>query len=379
MGEPLPVALSKCLTALNNGDANLRTCEELYPEYHAALPKLLNIAVELTYLPYVSPAEQFRKESRSRILKHISQKRAGKGPRSVPNFGAFLKAPVLAVMLVVFAVMIFGGRQVAHAATASLPGDSLYGVKTLVEDTQLMLGDDAEDVALHLAFAQTRLDEVSQLTDLQRFDDIPTAVTGFEQHTRLVFQSLVVLQQDDPVFGEQMAAVVEEKTTENLEVLTNLAATAPGQVQTSLQQAMTLTVELNGTTPAADVPVSMEPAPAVNANVPASNPGGQVENAQNPVATGTSTPVANPGNSGNAGNSGNGTPGSTANGNSNNNGNDNSGANGNANSDNNGNAGNSGNSGGNNGDNSGGNSGSNNGNSGGNNGNDGNNGNGKDK
>ncbi|MCB9135476.1 MAG: hypothetical protein H6636_08620 [Anaerolineales bacterium] len=363
MGEPLPVALSKCLNALNNGDANLRDCKNRYPEFHSLLPGLLDVAVQLTYLPYVSPDERFRKESRARILKHVSQKRAGAGIHAFPALGVFLKAPAIAVLLILVVVVLFGGRQVAYAATTSLPGDTLYGVKTFVEDVQIQLGDDAEDVILHLAFAQVRLDEASQLTTLQRYDDIPTAVKGFEQHTRFAFYSLDVLKHNNPALGEQMSMMVEEKATENLDALSSLVASMPGDVQPSLQQALTVAIELSGST-TANVPASTDHAPAVNINIPAGDSGEQTENPQDPASTSTPTPAANPGNSGNAGNTGNATPSSSSNGNSGNNGNGNDNGNSNGNS--------SGNTGGNNG-NSNGNSGNN-----GNNGNSGNNGNGND-
>lgn len=59
-----------------------------------------------------------------------------------------------------------GVTGVAAAAQAALPGDLLYPIKTVTEETRLALADDAaEKGKLHLAFARARLAEVESGLD----------------------------------------------------------------------------------------------------------------------------------------------------------------------------------------------------------------------
>ena len=77
------------------------------------------------------------------------------------------------------AVVIFiliSGSGVIFAAEQSLPGENLYGVKLTVEKVRLQnpfLAPEGKEELL-FNFAQTRVEEMEQLVELERYEDLET-------------------------------------------------------------------------------------------------------------------------------------------------------------------------------------------------------------
>ncbi|HLF88172.1 MAG TPA: DUF5667 domain-containing protein [Anaerolineales bacterium] len=354
MGESFPVALSKCLDSLHTGILTYQECLDRYPEHSQALAPLLRVATQITYLPYNSPGEQYQKESRARIIKQVRASKHLHKNRHMGNKFAnvFSKAPAFAALVVFLFVVFFGGNQVAYAASASLPGDSLYKLKTSFEDAQLYVADDAQDVVLHMQFAETRLVEVQELANLKRYGNIEMAVEGFERHMELAFKSLETVVQQDPVKGIEITEFVAEKSAEDMDILSALAVTVPSDSQPFIQQALFVAVQFSGTqdndteTPeiknVPPVSISDEAEPSDDTSGSESEPTPeQAGKPENPGNSGTNNGNGSPDEPGNSENAGNPPedPGTNGNNNSNNgNGNDSdNGNNGNGNNNDNGN------------------------------------------
>ncbi len=83
---------------------------------------------------------------------------------------------LLAKIMLIVTLMVGGAGATTVAAQSSLPGDSLYSIKLLVEDARVALTTEPQaQIDLHLELAQTRTQEMQQLSAQQRAipDDTP--------------------------------------------------------------------------------------------------------------------------------------------------------------------------------------------------------------
>ncbi len=111
--------------------------------------------------------------------------------------------------------LVAGGGGVAYASTDALPDDTLYPVKLLVEDAQLLFADPAEDLQLHLEFAQRRLDEALRLAQQGQAEGLDRAMANYEAHVQQALQLAQQVSQADP----QVWALVEAQMARHQERL----------------------------------------------------------------------------------------------------------------------------------------------------------------
>ncbi len=70
------------------------------------------------------------------------------------------------VSFIIFAVLFGGWFTTVKAAVGSIPGDTLYGVKLMTEQAQLMISSSDQRAVLHTQFAQRRMIEIQTLQTL---------------------------------------------------------------------------------------------------------------------------------------------------------------------------------------------------------------------
>jgi hypothetical protein len=106
---------------------------------------------------------------------------------------------VIAV-LVVLVIVLFGGTTATVLASQnSIPGDTLYPIKTTLERTRLSLARSSDArVELQLEFAEQRLGEIEALIKEGRFQNISPAVTAFEGHIFKALEELSALAEVNP-------------------------------------------------------------------------------------------------------------------------------------------------------------------------------------
>jgi hypothetical protein len=125
---------------------------------------------------------------------------------------------------------------VVHAASDSLPGDPLYGVKLGTEQIRLALStSEVGDLELLAAFAQTRLQEAEELIDQGRDQDLDRALEGYS-HT--VDRMTELVGEDRPEGGHGTYARVQEQLQRHIEALERARARAPEQAQPALMRAI---------------------------------------------------------------------------------------------------------------------------------------------
>ena len=143
-------------------------------------------------------------------------------------------------VVVLVLAFLFGSTGItAFAANNALPGDTLYGVKTTLEQTRISLAQDAAVRAgLYLQFAETRLQEISRLISEKRFKDISGATLDFETYTRKAIAELEVVAKSDPQQAAVLTAQISEGLSRYARTLTSMLDSVPDPVRQEISQAI---------------------------------------------------------------------------------------------------------------------------------------------
>lgn len=225
--------LEACLTRLIQGTASVDDLLRAYPSDADWLkPVLLSAwkarqAVELPAMP-----ARARAEGERRLRAHIRSA----APRSAPSPVRRLR-PAFALASVALVVLLLGSVSgIAYAAESSLPGDSLYPVKQVIEQVQLDLSLTPEDEAeLLVRLSGERLREAEQLSARGRTRDLPAALDGYNRAMQRLLGLAGQLPGQDG--GESLQAIADQ-LGHQAEVLTRIQASAPQAAQPGLERAM---------------------------------------------------------------------------------------------------------------------------------------------
>lgn len=148
----------------------------------------------------------------------------------------------LMLVVILGLVLVFSGSvATAYAAQNALPGDPLFGLKNATEDAQIRLNlDPGADANLHLLFAQRRIEEIQDLIEQDRFEDISIATGDFERHILQAIAALGQLAASDPT----RAAEVTDRILTSLNTYTSALTDYLANVPTgSPQQALEIAVQ----------------------------------------------------------------------------------------------------------------------------------------
>ncbi len=111
-------------------------------------------------------------------------------------------------------VLLLGGwMTTVNAATNSVPGDSLYGLKLITEQVQLRLASLEQRAVLHTEFAERRLQEVVTLQQSSSVNEenVRVAFDGFTREVSSANSDLSALQQTGSTDAVATAGKIEEK------------------------------------------------------------------------------------------------------------------------------------------------------------------------
>ncbi len=160
-GPALDIILDKCLEEMRTRHATIGECIRRYPGSKSDLTPLLEMASELAKLPAIHPSAKFKRTTRNGLLGK-SDLGGLFGFIGLPwSFQTWIKAIVLALGVSLVAV-----AGIAFAASASLPGTSLYMVKRGTEKIQFAFVQDPISAGqLHATMAERRLHETVALAE----------------------------------------------------------------------------------------------------------------------------------------------------------------------------------------------------------------------
>src|SRR3989338_3705719 len=166
--------------------------------------------------------------------------------RKFAFLGLKLKPMPIIIPILIIATILTGGGITAVQAQDSLPGQTLYSVKLVTEQVQLVFSSDEGDVQLHAKFASKRAGELEELiSQIQEQGveavEIKTALiedtaSKLKQEVELSEKGLAALAEKDKDVTE-LALKVEEATNNHLEVLAGLIAKVPAETQPAIEQA----------------------------------------------------------------------------------------------------------------------------------------------
>ncbi|HEY8201591.1 MAG TPA: DUF5667 domain-containing protein [Actinomycetota bacterium] len=197
----LDATLDTALDALLAGDKQSLLRAIRIVENHPRakeLRRLLTSAIETREAIRATPSAQAR-------VRHL--KMIGVACREQGRARAARKArDVKRMRHLVFRPLAIGGAALGLAlpgalalASTAQPGDVLYGAKLKVEQVQLALTTSPEaEIALHLKFAERRMDEVERLEEKGHSAGpaVTTAVSNLESHTAAVTQAVTAMSED---------------------------------------------------------------------------------------------------------------------------------------------------------------------------------------
>jgi DNA-binding response OmpR family regulator len=167
----------------------------------------------------------------------------------------------------IMALAASGGAFVV--AGHALPGESLYPLKTGMEQVRLLLnGDSVGDAQLHLQFASNRLGEAEKLIDQEKFEALPTALVEFEGEVEGASEIMTAAFDQGQPQAFSIRSIVEFNLAAYGEILAYLYAEAPVEAQGIINDAMrrmrsksTNIHDDSGSASAVPEPVSTTPIP----------------------------------------------------------------------------------------------------------------------
>ncbi|EKD47220.1 MAG: hypothetical protein ACD_66C00167G0001 [uncultured bacterium] len=129
------------------------------------------------------------------------------------NAFSFATRPI-GVGLVIFALLFGGWFTTVKAAVGSIPGDTLYNVKLITEQAQLIISPQDQRAVLHTQFAQRRMVEIQSL---QQIDDgrseryLAETVHALETEVVKAGDALTQLKNNQDANTLTVASVLDEK------------------------------------------------------------------------------------------------------------------------------------------------------------------------
>jgi hypothetical protein len=252
MKEEVTHILAECLDALDRGEITIEECQRRYPQHQEELKYLLLLSKYIKAAPDVTPSPVFRHAAKTRMNNLIrNQTSLGKiqHPSQVKeplshkfrDRGTVRRSsiPRILVTAIIVIGLLFGGTvSTAAASSDSLPGDTLYPVKTSIEDIKLAFADDEGDVELNVQYAQNRVEEMQALVEADRYEDIPIAVQRYENNIAALAQAMAHLAANDPARAEAHANLLEAARANRTETLTGLLDKVPEQAKKGIQRAL---------------------------------------------------------------------------------------------------------------------------------------------
>jgi len=225
MSKGFEKILDECLERLTQGES-IEECLAHYPEQAAELEPLLRIAIAAKEASSLEPRPELKAAARHRFQAAISDIERKRERRGVALRWRWRWA--LAITAVLLLILVAGGTTVA-ASSDSLPGETLYPVKTTVEKVRLWFTTtDTGKAKLHAQFANRRAQEIIRIIEKDKPDKVPKLVERLVNHLDEI-KLLVGAKPGTPVGegGAKVKQLLLRNLAPNMLVLRDLALERP--------------------------------------------------------------------------------------------------------------------------------------------------------
>jgi len=221
--------LSNCTERLLQGES-VEQCLARYPEQAAELEPLLMVAAAARRTSSaVEPRPEFKARVRHEVQSQLRSEGRKPEAKRTPALHWMPRWAMAAVTLV-FVVLLAGTTTVA-ASSETVPGDTLYSVKTASEQVQLKLTfSKAAKARLEARFAGRRVWETARLAQKGRLGQASSLAARFEAHLANIEQLAARIEATDAEDGKQIAKledVLKSNMAKDLALLDEAEARAP--------------------------------------------------------------------------------------------------------------------------------------------------------
>jgi hypothetical protein len=199
--------IDRCLVDIANGEKTIEECLQRYPHLNQDLVELLRIGLWIKSAPPAPPNPVFRTQAQTRMCNLITAYTSCQNTYAAQTTAAQYRGrttrragtfPRFAIVFIIILMLLIGsGTGVALTSGGALPGDTLYAVKTTVENIRLFLADDEEDVDLLNTFADERMWELEVLALTDRDEDILAAGQAYQNTVAELAHALGKLPADE--------------------------------------------------------------------------------------------------------------------------------------------------------------------------------------
>ena len=221
--------LDDCIDRVLQGES-MEQCLARYPEQAAELEPLLRVALSARK---TSSAVEPRPDFKARVRHEVQSQLRSKGRKPEPERALVLHwMPrwAMAAVTLVFVVLLAGTTTVA-ASSGSLPGDTLYPVKTATEQVQMRLTfSKAAKAKLQASLAERRVREIALLAPKGRTAKVEALTAQFEAHLEKIQQLAAQIGATNPQDGRRISrlrVVLYTNMTRDVVTLDAAEAKAP--------------------------------------------------------------------------------------------------------------------------------------------------------
>jgi hypothetical protein len=235
MNLELEAVLEQSIGQMAEGKARVDSCLLAYPALADELKPLLLVSEKLLSAPrpVLAPEAKARIEAQlltaaaaaGLVRRERKRRRPLRQAIALPKWRlAYSALAAVAIVLLLMTTALVGSAN-------ALPGSPLYSVKLASEDVWLWVAPARDEPALHLRFAQRRLEEYQQLAEQGVYDE-----AILEAMTAHVDAAMVGIEELPPSIALVLLDQAEEVVAEQRQVLSGMLATVPVESRVTLDR-----------------------------------------------------------------------------------------------------------------------------------------------
>ena len=207
MAERFENILDECIERLLQGES-VEQCLERYPKHAVQLEPLLRVAKATRETSSVEPRPEFKAQARYQIESLLHAKGQKAGPRRLPLVSWVPRWAV--VVAAVFLVILLAGSGTVAASSSSLPGDTLYPVKTATERAWLSLTfSDTARARLQAKLADRRVAEMARMAERGYTEGMEELAARFSAHLKKIEELAARIRAANPEDEAKITALRE--------------------------------------------------------------------------------------------------------------------------------------------------------------------------
>ena len=258
--EDLEGIFQTCLEAVLTGQETVDSVLVQYPDLDDHLRPQLEAAVWIQrFNESLDPDPGFVSASRRRLVERIRQESAQAAPeeksgrlasklgeawtrlRSWNPFGELQSKraalPLTVGLAAVLLLFIVCSSLIGAASQGALPGDTLYPVKLTLEKAALVVSlSEEQDALLALEFTRNRTDEILQLVNEGRFQNIDESVANYEEQVKQTISSLDAVAGKNNQQAQFLASYLRDYLTGQHQFFSGLLQTVPTTAKPALNK-----------------------------------------------------------------------------------------------------------------------------------------------